>query len=71
MILRFLVLLACSAVVLFGLGCLNYTEASNYAHHLAFAQEYGLPEPTRNIHRLGMATTAIGSFLMGFFLKRR
>ena len=71
MILRLLILLACAAVVLFGLGCLNYTEASNFSHHVSFAQEYGLPEPSTSIHHLGMATTAIGAFLMGFFLKRR
>ena len=70
MILRFLILLVCAVVVLFGLGCLNYTEASNYSHHVTFAQEYGLPEPSQSIHRLGLATTAVGCFLMGYFIRK-
>ena len=70
MILRFLILLVCAVVVLFGLGCLNYTAFENHAHHVSFAEEYKLPEPSTQIHQLGMAATAVGSFLMGYFIRK-
>jgi hypothetical protein len=58
-------------ILLFGLGCLNYTEADGLEHHRARAAELGLPPPSRAIQRLGMATTAVGGGLAGFGLGRR
>jgi hypothetical protein len=57
-------------ILLFGLGCLNYTEADGLDHHRARAAELGLPPPTRGIQRLGMAATAIGGIALGVALGR-
>ena len=70
MMFRFLILIFCAFVLLFGLGCLNYTEASSISQHADWAREYGLPEPSADIHKIGMGATGIGAFLLGFFIKR-
>jgi hypothetical protein len=67
---RWPALLGAALVLLFGLGCLNYTEADGLEHHRARAAELGLPPPSRPIQRLGMATTALGGVLVGFVLGR-
>ena len=58
-------------ILLFGWGCLNYTEADGLEHHRARAAELGLPPPSHGIQRLGMATTALGGILVGAALARR
>jgi hypothetical protein len=68
---RWPALLGATLVLLFGLGCLNYTEAEGLEHHRARAAELGLPPPSKPIQRLGMATTALGGGLVGFVLGRR
>jgi hypothetical protein len=57
-------------VLLFGLGCLNYTEAGGQEHHRARAAELGLPPPGAAIFRLGVAATALGGGLVGYALGR-
>jgi hypothetical protein len=57
-------------VLLFGLGCLNYTEADGLERHRARAAQLGLPPPSRGIQRLGMATTALGGGLVGYAVGR-
>ena len=68
---RWLLGIGGALVLLFGLLCLNYTNAEGFEHHTARAAELGLPPPSRGIHRLGMATTALGGGLVGFALGRR
>jgi hypothetical protein len=57
-------------VLLFGLGCLNYTEAEGLEHHRESARRLGLPPPSRTIFRAGVATVALGAGLVGFALGR-
>ena len=41
-------LLALGALLLlFGLGCLNYTEANGLEHHREAAERFGLPPPSK------------------------
>jgi hypothetical protein len=68
---RWLVGAAGLLVMIFGWGCLNYTNAWGLEHHQGVAREHGLPEPSRGIHLGGMATTAAGAALLGFALGRR
>ena len=43
-------LLALGALLLlFGLGCLNYTEANGLEHHREAAERFGLPPPSNGI----------------------
>jgi hypothetical protein len=58
-------------VLLFGLGCLNYTNAWGLEHHQSVARQHDLPEPSRTIHRGGMAATALGAAVLGFAVGRR
>jgi hypothetical protein len=58
-------------VLVFGLLCLNYTNADGWERHTLQAERFGLPPPSRSIHRLGMATTALGGVLTGLALARR
>jgi hypothetical protein len=60
-----------AVVLLFGLGCLNYTNAWGLEHHQGVAREHGWPEPSRPIHLTGMATVALGAALLGFAVGRR
>ena len=46
-------------LLLFGLGCLNYTKAGGLEHHTRFAIEHGLPE-------VGAAAIMAGSGLLGY-----
>jgi hypothetical protein len=58
-------------VLLFGLGCLNYTRAETRDHHLEAAARLGLPPPGPGIHRMGMAATTLGAGIVGFAVGRR
>ncbi len=71
MILKLLFLSVAVLVLAIGLGCLNYTVAWSVSRHAEWAAEYGLPEPSRELLRIGMGATALGGFLAGFFLKKR
>jgi hypothetical protein len=57
-------------LLVFGLGCLNYTEAEGLEHHRASAIVYDLPPPSHTIYLLGVASTAVGAGLVGFGLAR-
>lgn len=67
---RWFVVAAGSLVLLFGLLCLNYTEAEGLEHHRAQAARLGLLPPSSAIFRSGVATTVLGAGLMGFGLAR-
>jgi hypothetical protein len=53
-------------LLLFGLLCLNYTQMGNFERHSRFAQQHGLPEPSRRIAFLGMLLAPFGGGLIGF-----
>jgi len=36
-------------LLVFGLSCLNYTEAGGLDHHREFAEAHGLPGPSQSI----------------------
>ena len=53
-------------LLLFGLGCLNYTKAGGLEHHTRFAIEHGLPKPSEAILKVGAAAIMAGSGLLGY-----
>ena len=67
---RWLATTAGALMLLFGLLCLNYTKMGNYERHSRFAQEHGLPLPSRGIVYLGMLFAPLGGALVGFTLGR-
>jgi hypothetical protein len=52
------------ALLLFGLGCLNYTKVGSLERHMQVAQERGWPPPSRPIAYMGILFTSLGA---GFF----
>ena len=58
-------------MLVFGLGCLNYTKLGNYERHSQFALQHGLPVPSREIVYLGMLFAPLGAGLVGFAIGRR
>jgi hypothetical protein len=63
---RFLSALAGLLLLLFGLGCLNYTKADGLDHHREVAQRHGLPQPGPPIFYGGVLAVVAGSGLVGF-----
>jgi hypothetical protein len=59
-----------SLVLLFGLGCLNYTEAWGLEHHRAVAERHHLPPPSKTIFLTGVAAVVVGATMVGFVLGR-
>lgn len=68
---RWLVGLGGLLVVLFGLGCLNYTKAETLEHHQQMAAERGLPPPGPGIFYLGIAAIVLGAGGVGYALGAR
>jgi hypothetical protein len=60
-----------AAVMVFGLLCLNYTNAWGLEHHQGVALQHNLPQPSPLILRIGMASAAVGAGLLGFAIGRR
>jgi hypothetical protein len=58
-------------MLLFGLGCINYTKMGNFEQHSRFAEQHRLPPPSRGIVYLGMLFTSLGAALLGFAIGRR
>jgi hypothetical protein len=58
-------------LVLFGLGCLNYTKARGIQHHTEVAERYGLPRPSERILIAGAASLLIGAGLIGYLIGSR
>jgi hypothetical protein len=67
---RSLLLLAGLLLLLFGLGCLNYTKAQGLEHHREVARRHGLPSPGPPIFFAGVLAVVAGSGLVGFVLGR-
>jgi hypothetical protein len=66
-----LIVLAGTGLILFGLGCLNYTKARGLQHHTEFAERYGLPRPSERILLAGAASLLIGSGIIGYAIGNR
>ena len=58
-------------LLLFGSRCLNYTKPSALDHHIAFAREKGLPQPSNGIMFGGGLAMAVGGAMMGYGVARR
>lgn len=59
-------------VLVFGLGCLNYTKAGpSLARHTQVARERGWPEPQAAIFYTGAAAAVVGSAAVGYCWGRR
>src|SRR5688572_27343435 len=58
-------------LVLFGLGCLNYTKASGLQHHTEVAERHGLPRPSERIVWAGAGSLLTGAGLIGHFIGSR
>jgi hypothetical protein len=56
---------------LFGLACFNYTKASAWDHHQAFARQHQLPEPSNGILLCGIVAVSFGAGVIGFSFGRR
>lgn len=57
-------------LLLFGIGCLNYTKADAIEHHREQAAEHGWPAPDPPIFYGGVACVLVGAGLGGFVLGR-
>jgi hypothetical protein len=68
---RWLGFLAAALVLLFGLLCLNYTEAEGLEHHHEAARRLGLPPPSHGIFLAGVTAVALGAGALGFVVGRR
>jgi hypothetical protein len=55
-------------LLLFGLGCLNYTKPGGLEHHRAVARQHGLPEPGDAIVYGGAASIMCGAALIGYVI---
>jgi hypothetical protein len=62
---RWLLILVGVVVLVFGLGCLNYTKADGLEHHREVARRHGLPEPGAGIFYMGVLSVALGAGLVG------
>jgi hypothetical protein len=67
---RLMVLLG-AVLLIFGLGCLNYTKADGLERHRAVAARHNLPPPSNPILYGGVLSVAVGSGLIGFAIGRR
>jgi len=68
---RWTMITAGAGILLFGLGCLNYTKAHTLEHHQQQALRYNLPQPSPMIFRIGVTATAVGAGLLGFGIGSR
>jgi hypothetical protein len=68
---RWITLAVGVVVLVFGMLCLNYTEAEGLDRHRARAAELNLPPPGIGIWRLGVLLTPIGGGLIGFAIGNR
>jgi hypothetical protein len=66
-----LTLIAGFALMLFGLGCLNYTKIGGVDHHHTVAEQHGWPAPSTTIAHIGMLSTPLGAGLLGWGVGRR
>jgi hypothetical protein len=65
---RWLLGLGGALLLLFGLGCLNYTKADGLEHHREVALRYNLPPPDARVLYGGVAAVVLGAGALGFVL---
>ena len=63
---RLILRLVGAAMLVFGLGCLNYTKAGSLERHIAAAKAHNWPPPSRTIAYLGMLLAPLGAGLVGY-----
>jgi hypothetical protein len=68
---RLAIALAGIVVLIFGVLCLNYTNAWGLEHHTAVARERGWPEPSRDIYNIGIGGCVVGGAMVGLALRWR
>jgi hypothetical protein len=68
---RWLIGLTGLVLLLFGLGCLNYTKADALEHHQEVARQHGLPPPSRGIFCMGVAVVVLGAGALGYAIGAR
>jgi hypothetical protein len=60
-----------TVLLVFGLGCLNYTKPGGLEHHRAVARQRGLPEPGDAIVYGGAVSIMCGAALAGYVIGAR
>jgi hypothetical protein len=68
---RTLMIIVGAMLLLFGLACFNYTKASAWDHHMAFARQYQWPEPSNVILLCGIVAVSFGAGMIGYSLGAR
>lgn len=68
---RFVLGLAGALFLVFGLTCLNYTQADGLEHHREFGRLHGLPPPTNGILYSGVPAVVLGASTVGSTVGRR
>jgi len=63
---KWVVIAFAAFLLVFGIGCLNFTAFGNSAHHIAWAEERGLPGPSFAIFVTGAACVVLGAGTIGF-----
>jgi hypothetical protein len=61
-----LMIIVGAVLLLFGLACFNYTKASAWDHHMAFARQNQLPEPSSGILFCGIVAVSFGAGMIGY-----
>jgi len=56
--------IAGAALIGFGIACANYTKPSTLEHHQEWSRENGLPAPSAAILYVGVASAAVGGFML-------
>jgi hypothetical protein len=64
------ILIAGVLLLVFGLGCLNYTKIGGVEHHREVAQQHGWPAPNVAIAHVGMLSAPLGAGAIGFVAGR-
>src|SRR5262245_37915039 len=67
---RYGLMIAGAALLVFGFFCLNYTKAGTVERHTAFAVEHGLPQPSPPIFYGGVLAVAFGGGAIGYGVGR-
>ena len=66
---RWLLMLICAIVILFGVATLHYTFGPD-EHHIQWAEQHNLPSPSKELFVLGAVITIAGSVGIGCLLGR-